>query len=133
MRLSECRIGEVATLTLSGRVGGWKAASIIDDSFRRQARSKDVRTVILDLGDVPAIDSVGLDAIIRGCQLLGYASAEMRIAGLSRRLGDLIVITRLAMLCETFATVADAIQGAVPAATTLVEAPQRATVYTVHA
>ena len=108
--------------------------SIIDNCFRRQVRSNDVRTVILDLGGVHTVDSVGLDAVIRGGQLLRYAGADMRIAGLTRRICDLVVITRLAMLCDTFATVADAIEGPVPATTSLVEeVRQQATVYTVHA
>ena len=133
MRITEDHIGEVTSITLSGRLGGWRAAVAVDDCFRRQVRASNVRTVIVDLGDVPAVDSVGIDALIRAAQLLRYAGAEMRIAGLTRRIRDVVVITRLAMLCDTFETVADAIDGAVHVTANVVDAVPQAGVYTVQA
>jgi anti-sigma B factor antagonist len=118
MRINEHRTGEIAIVALAGRVRGWEAATALDDCFRRQARSNDVRTVIVDLSEVRSVDSVGLDALIRGRQLLRYADADMHIAGLTDRLDDLVVITRLATLCNAFGTTSDAIARVSPAMVT---------------
>jgi anti-sigma B factor antagonist len=133
MRVTENQIGVVSIITLSGRLGGWRAASDLDDCFRRQARSIKARTVIVDLGDVPAVDTAGVDALIRAAQLMRYAGAEMRIVGLTRRIRDLVVITRLAMLCDAFETVAEAMHGPVHVPEDMVDTVAQPAVYTVHA
>jgi anti-sigma B factor antagonist len=132
MRINEHRIGQIATITPSGRLRGWKAADIIDDCLRRQADSG-ARVVVVDASRLHSVDSLGLDALIRGCQALRDTGATMRMAGLTRRLQDLVVITRLSMLCDTYDTVSDATDGPGAAAANFADAAPRRAVYTVHA
>ena len=116
MRISERQIGYVVAVALSGRLRGWKAARILDECLRRHA-GVGIRMLVTDLAAVSVVDTVGLDAMIRGCQVLRDAGGEMRIVALTRRVHDLIAITRLVTLCDTFDTLADAIDGPIPAAT----------------
>ena len=69
MRISERQIGYVVAVALSGRLRGWKAARILDECFRRHAGAG-IWMLVADLAAVSAVDTVGLDAMIRGCQTL---------------------------------------------------------------
>jgi anti-anti-sigma regulatory factor len=135
MRIIEHRTGEIAIITLAGSIRGWNAASALDDCFRRETQSKDVATVLLDLSKSWDVDTIGLDAMLRRRQLLRYANATVHRAGLTERLDDLVVITRLATLCNTFGTTADAIICLAPAflTTGTTDALHHTGVYTVHA
>ena len=58
---------------------------------------------------MPAVDQTGLTALLEARRTLREAAHTARLAGVARRLSNLLVIARLVTLFDSFVTVEDAI------------------------
>jgi anti-sigma B factor antagonist len=128
MRISERRIGDVAVLDLASSLTGWTAARAMEEAVRRH-RQAGTRTVVANFRQVSSVDLAGLAALVNGYSAMREAGGEMRIAGLNR-IHDLVVMTRLLTVFDTFESVERAIEGPIPACSavdgsTWVSAPVR--------
>lgn len=113
MRISERQVGEVVVLDLVGPLTGWKAASAVEETVRRHGRAG-THTVVANLARVRSMDLAGLGALVDGYSAMREAGGEMRLASLTRRIHDLVVITRLLTVFDTFDSVEQAIGGPIP-------------------
>jgi len=71
--------------------------------------AKDVKNVILDLANVPYIDSSGLGELIRCYTTMRKASGVLKLANVTERIVDLLTITKLITVFEYYKNVDDAI------------------------
>jgi anti-sigma B factor antagonist len=110
MRISERQIGDVVVLDLAGPLYGWQAAGAMEDIIRRHCRSG-AETIVVNLARVGSIDCGGLGALVDGYNTMRTAGGEMRLAAITKRINDLLVITRLLTVFETFDTVEQALEG----------------------
>jgi anti-anti-sigma factor len=101
-------------LELIGRLTGLKAGGAIGAELRTLGRAG-ARTVVVNLARVPSIDLTGLAALVDGHREVRDAGGELRLAGVTRQIGDLVIITRLATKFNVFQTVDEAIDGAIAA------------------
>ena len=114
MRISERRCGDAVVLDLHGRIAGRKAAGMLEAAVRRHC-GDGVRSVVADLSGVPAVDLTGLGALLDAHLALRRASGVLKLACITKRIDDLIVITRLLTIFETYDSVEEAVGGAAPA------------------
>jgi anti-sigma B factor antagonist len=114
MRISERQVKDVVVLDLAGPLYGWQAAGAMEDTIRRHCRSG-TQTIVVNLARVGSIDCGGLGALVDGYNTMRKAGGEMRLASVTKRINDLLVITRLLTVFETFDTVEHAIEGPMPA------------------
>jgi anti-sigma B factor antagonist len=114
MRISERRAGDVVVLDLVGPLYGWQAAGVVEDTVRRHQRAG-THTVVVNLARVRSMDCGGLGALVAGYNTMREAGGEMRLACLTRRISDLLVITRLLTVFDTFDSVEQAVEGRIPA------------------
>jgi len=114
MRISERQVGAVVVLDLSGPLYGWQAAGVMEETIRRHCRSGTL-TIVVNLARVRSVDCGGLGALVDGYNTMRDAGGEMRLASLTRRINDLLVITRLVTVFDTFDSVEEAIEGPMPA------------------
>jgi anti-sigma B factor antagonist len=114
MRISERQVGDVIVLDLAGPLYGWQAASVMEQTIRRHCRSG-TQIIVVNLGRVGAIDCGGLGALVDGYNTMREAGGEMRLASVTKRINDLLVITRLLTVFDTFDSVEEAVEGRVPA------------------
>jgi anti-sigma B factor antagonist len=114
MTINERRIGDVVVLDFVGPLSGWQAAGVVEDTVRRHGR-EGVHTVVANLAQVPTVDCGGLGALVDAYKAMRESGGEMRLAGVTRRIHDLLVITRLLTVFDTFDSVEQAIEGAIPA------------------
>jgi anti-sigma B factor antagonist len=114
MRITERQFGDVVVLDLRGPIAGQKAVGMLESAVRRHCRGR-VRTVVANLGGVPAVDLAGLGALVDAHLALRQASGMFKLACVTKRIHDLVVITRLLTVFDTFDTVEEAVGEATPA------------------
>lgn len=112
MRICRRQCGHVVVLELIGRLTGTKASGSIGTELSTLGRAG-ARTVVVNLARVSSIDLTGLAALVDGHREVRNAGGELRLAGVTREIGDLVIITRLATMFNVFHTVDEAIDGAI--------------------
>ena len=113
MRISERQVGGVVVLHLVGPLTGRKAAGAVEEAVRRHGRAGTL-TLVANLARVRSVDLAGLGALVEGYNVMREAGGEMRLASLTKRIHDLVVITRLLTVFDTFDSVEQAIGRAMP-------------------
>lgn len=123
MRIKERLCGDAVVLDMAGPIAGGKASAMIDEAMRRHSRAGK-RLVVANLDGVPSVDLAGLSALVDAYSTMRRAEGVLRLAGVTTRIDDLLVITRLLTAFDTFDSVEEALGGATPAYTARPEAPQ---------
>lgn len=114
MRITEGHFGDVVVLNLHGPIAGMKAVGMLESAVRRHCRDG-VRHVVANLGGVPSVDLRGLGALVDAHRALRQARGVFTLACITKRLHDLVVITRLLTVFDTCDSVAEAVGSAIPA------------------
>jgi anti-anti-sigma factor len=73
-------IADFHPVTLSGPLNGSQAGDVIQ--LFRDLSERDIGRVVVDLADVPFIDSRGLAALIIGYKIFGRDADDFRLAGI---------------------------------------------------
>src|SRR5688500_4801445 len=94
MRIGERQFGDVVVLDISGPIAGANAVEMIDEALQR-SRAAGRRTIVANLSNVPSVDLTGLEGLVGACRTMRKAGGELSLAGITNRIHDLIVITRL--------------------------------------
>ena len=111
MRICERRFGDATVLDLAGPMVAGKADGLIETAVRRQVRDGR-RIVIANLGNVPAIDAAGLGALVVAYTTMRRAGGVFRLACVTKRIHDVIVMTRLTAVFDIFDCVEHAVNEA---------------------
>jgi anti-anti-sigma factor len=77
------------------------------DEFReicKQLNSENLRFLVVDLGQIDWISTPGLGALVEAHQWFAKRGAHMLLARVDKRINNLLIITKLAMVFETFPT-----------------------------
>lgn len=109
MQIAERAIGDLTILDLKGRL----VAGDEEDVFRAAVdRLVELgRTqVLLNLAEVPYIDSGGLGALVSKYVTLRRRSGQLKLCNLRPRAARVLEITRLLTIFEAFASEADAVK-----------------------
>ena len=114
MRISERQFGDVVVLDLHGAIAGPKAVETVEATVRRLCR-EGFRNVVASLADVPHVDLGGLGALVDAHMALRQANGTFKLASITKRIHDLVVITRLLTVFDTYDSVEEALGGPVPA------------------
>ena len=115
MEISERIVGGITILDLSGKLTISDGAQLLKDkseSLVFQGRKQ----IIVNLGAVPYIDSGGLGQLVACYTTLTKAGGRLTLINLNTRNHDLLSITKLVAVFDTFDTERDAIES-YPAAT----------------
>ncbi len=65
--------------------------------------------IVLNLADVPYIDSAGLGEIVRTYTTMNRQGGSLKLLNLTKRITDLLSITKLLTVFETYENEADAV------------------------
>ena len=109
MRIEEREVGEVLILDLSGKLtigGGDELLKGKINSLIQQGRRK----LVLNLAGVPYIDSAGLGEIVRTYTTVSRQGGKLKLLNLTKRIQDLLAITKLLTVFETFDSEQEAVQ-----------------------
>ena len=108
MHIEERAAGDVTLLDLKGKMTLGEGDELLKDkvnSVTMQGRRK----IVLNLADVPYIDSAGLGEIVRTYTTVSRQGGQMKLLNLTKRITDLLSITKLLTVFETYDTEQDAI------------------------
>jgi anti-sigma B factor antagonist len=110
MTITDRRFERAAVLDITGPITGRKAAAEIDAIVRRHAWAG-VDVIVANLARVPIVDCAGLGALVDAYITMQHSRGAFRLACVTRRIHDLVVITRLITVFDTFDSVEDALGG----------------------
>jgi anti-sigma B factor antagonist len=101
MVLKTRRLDDVVILDLSGRITMGEGTLIVRDQIRKLLEAGD-RKFLLNLADVDYIDSSGLGELVTAFTTVRNQGGELKLLNLTRRVQDLLQITKLLTVFESF-------------------------------
>jgi anti-sigma B factor antagonist len=94
-------VGDVTVMDAAGRITLGEGASAFRDAIRELV-AKGNKKVLLNLGDVSYIDSSGIGELVSGFTTVTNSGGQLKLVGLSKRVKDLLQITKLYTVFEVF-------------------------------
>ena len=101
MVLNARRLDDVVILDLSGRITMGEGTLVIRENIQKLLNAGD-RKFLLNLADVDYIDSSGLGELVTSFTTVRNQSGELKLLNLTRRVQDLLQITKLLTVFEAF-------------------------------
>jgi anti-sigma B factor antagonist len=101
MQIEERSVGDVVVLDLKGKITLGEGDELLKDkvnSLVNQGHKK----VVLNLAEVPYIDSAGLGEVVRTYTTVSRQGGSLKLLNLTKRITDLLSITKLLTVFETF-------------------------------
>ena len=101
MQIDQWAVGDVVVLDLKGRITMGEGDELLKDkvnSLVNQGHKK----IVLNLAEVPYIDSAGLGEIVRTYTTVSRQGGSLKLLNLTKRITDLLSITKLLTVFETF-------------------------------
>lgn len=109
VKLASRQVGDVTVLDVAGRITLGEGASAFRDAIR-DLGAKGSKKVLLNLGEVSYIDSSGIGEMVSGFTTVTNNGGQLKLEGLSKRVKDLLQITKLYTVFEVYDDEADAIR-----------------------
>ena len=109
MKTNSRRVDGVTILDLSGRITLGEGASAFRDMIRDLA-AKGNKKLLLNLAEVSYIDSSGIGELVSGFTTVTNNGGQLKLVGLSKRVKDLLQITKLYTVFEVYDDEAEAIR-----------------------
>src|SRR5262245_31985550 len=102
MNISERMIGDVVVVDVSGKITlGDGGDTMVKDKLRSLVQQGQ-RKLLLNLADVSYIDSAGLGAIVQSYTTVTNQGGALKLVNATKRIHDLLAITKLLTVFETF-------------------------------
>jgi anti-sigma B factor antagonist len=108
MQLSERRIGDVLVVDVSGKITLGEGDQVLKDKMRSLVQQGHTK-VLLNLGDVSYVDSAGLGEIVQSYATVTKNGGALKLLNVTKRIQDLLSITKLLTVFETFDSEAEAV------------------------
>lgn len=109
MQIDERVVDGVTILDLKGKMTLGEGDELLKDkinSLVQQGRNK----LVLNLDGVPYIDSAGLGEIVRTYTTVSRQGGKLKLLNLTKRIEDLLSITKLLTVFETYESEQDAVR-----------------------
>jgi anti-sigma B factor antagonist len=98
----------ITVIELEGNVMGGPDATNLNDQLHALIDGNK-KKVVIDLEDVKFINSSGLGMLIGGLTTLRNSGGEMKLARASKKIEDLLKMTKLSTVFDIYKTVNDAV------------------------
>ncbi|HXZ20557.1 MAG TPA: STAS domain-containing protein [Candidatus Acidoferrales bacterium] len=95
--------GNVHILSVRGAI-----TNATSPAFDEAARAANAKHLILDLSEVPAIDSMAIGSLVRAYVSCNKTGRKLALVGLSHHVKNVLRMTGVAPLFETYTSVAEA-------------------------
>jgi anti-sigma B factor antagonist len=109
MQIEQRTVGDVVVLDLKGRVMLGDGDEVLKDkvnSLVNQGQKK----IVLNLAEVPYIDSAGLGEVVRTYTTVSRQGGHLKLLNLTKRITDLLAITKLLTVFDTYESEAEAVR-----------------------
>jgi anti-sigma B factor antagonist len=109
MEIEERAVGGVLVLDLKGKVTLGEGDELLREKVTALV-NQGHKKIILNLEDVPYVDSAGLGEIVRAYTTVSRQGGSLKLVNLTKRITDLLSITKLLTVFETFETENEAVR-----------------------
>lgn len=109
MKFEVVEKGDVTLLNIGGRITLGSGDVKMRDKLVEQL-DKGRKKIVLDLGEVSFIDSAGLGELVAAYTSARRHGAQVKLANLTKKIDDLLDITRLSSVFETFDSADEAVK-----------------------
>lgn len=109
MQIEERSAGDVVVLDLKGRVMLGEGNEILKNTVSGLL-SRGQKKLVLNLAEVPYMDSAGLGEIVRTFTTVSRQGGSLKLLNLTKRITDLLAITKLLTVFETYDSENEAVQ-----------------------
>ena len=109
MEIVERTVNDVTVLDLKGKMTLGEGDELLKDKIN-SLLAAGKKKLLLNLESVPYIDSAGLGEVVRTYTTVSRQGGSLKLLNLTKRIEDLLSITKLLTVFETFDTEAEAIK-----------------------
>jgi anti-sigma B factor antagonist len=109
MQIEERIVQNVTILDLKGKITLGEGDEALKEKINELVH-KGKKHILLNLEGVPYIDSAGLGEIVRTYTTVSRQGGQLKLLNLTKRITDLLAITKLLTVFETFESESDALK-----------------------
>lgn len=109
MQMQERMVGDVAVVTVSGDITLNKGGDVLLKDKVQSLLHQGHRKLILDLSGVSYVDSAGLGELVQAYVTTKNRDGALKLQGVTKRLRDLLVVTKLLTVFDSYDTEAEAL------------------------
>ncbi|MCC7035580.1 MAG: STAS domain-containing protein [Acidobacteria bacterium] len=107
--MAERTVNDVMILDLKGKMTLGEGDELLKDKIN-SLLAQGHKKLLLNLEGVPYIDSAGLGEVVRTYTTVSRQGGSLKLLNLTKRIEDLLSITKLLTVFETFDSEAEAVQ-----------------------
>ena len=109
MEIVERTVNDVTVLDLKGKMTLGEGDELLKDKIN-SLLAAGKKKLLLNLEGVPYIDSAGLGEVVRTYTTVSRQGGSLKLLNLTKRIEDLLSITKLLTVFDTYDNKADAVQ-----------------------
>jgi anti-sigma B factor antagonist len=109
MKIVERQVGDVVVLDLHGKILIGEGDDALREAVTKLADAGKTK-ILLNLADVPYVDSAGLGEIVRTYTTVSRKSGKLKLLNLTKKIQDLLSITKLLTVFETYESEDEAVR-----------------------
>ena len=109
MQIGQRMAGDVTVVGISGDITLSKGGDVIIKDKVQSLLQQGNRKLLLDLGNVSYVDSAGLGQLVQVYATTRHLDGQLKLLHVTKRLKDLLVLTKLLTVFECFDEEADAL------------------------
>jgi len=109
MQITERQVGDVMILDLKGKITLGEGDELLKDKVNSIV-SQGRRKIVLNLAEVPYLDSAGLGEVVRAYTTVSRQGGSLKLLNLTKRITDLLSITKLLTVFDTFESEDEAVR-----------------------
>ena len=101
LSVKERQVGDVTILDLSGKITIGEGSVTLRETVRRLLDDSK-KKILLNLGDVSYVDSSGIGELVSSYTTTNNNGGQLKLLNLTKKIQDLLMITKLLTVFETF-------------------------------
>jgi anti-sigma B factor antagonist len=109
MQISQRTVGDVVIVDISGKITLGDGGDVILKDKMRSLIQQGHKKLLLNLGEVSYVDSAGLGEIVQAYATVNKDGGKLKLLNITKRLKDLLSITKLLTVFDTFDNEAEAV------------------------
>jgi anti-sigma B factor antagonist len=109
MQLEQRIVGQVAIVKVTGDITLNKGGDVLLKDKVQSLIQQGQKNILLDLSGVSYVDSAGLGELVQAYATTKNRGGTLKLLSVTKRLKDLLVVTKLLTVFDTFDTEADAV------------------------
>lgn len=109
VKLTTRQVGDVTVIDASGRITLGEGSTAFREKIKEMA-SSGAKKVLINMGEISYIDSSGIGELVSGFTTITSSGGMLKLINLGKRVQDLLQITKLYTVFETFDDEAAAIR-----------------------